>query len=170
MERHRRAARVRRAGPAFHPRVQRAREPGQREHVLHTAADPLGRRDRGAGASWQRSAAGALSAQAGERRMVGDDESHRATGRQRLGRAAHRGRPHHGWTARRQIPHRGAEDLYHLGRSRAGVQYRPSGTRAPAQRARGKPRHLAVRGAQIPRQRRRQPRGAKRSAGRQPGA
>ena len=76
-------------GLPFSLAMLRAGEPRRGQLALHPAADADRRRDRGARASRQRGAEGALPAQAGQRRMVGHDEPDRAAGRQRRRRAAH---------------------------------------------------------------------------------
>ena len=50
----------------------------------------------------------------------------------------------------------GPEDLHHLRRARLHREHHPPRARAHARRARGREGHLAVRGAEVPRQRRRQ--------------
>ncbi len=98
----------------------------------------------------------ALSRQAGLGRMAGHDEPDRAAGRFRSRRAqGPRGagkRPALG----RALPDHRTEDLHHLRRPRPLRQHRPHGAGAPARRAAGEPRHLAISGAEIPPRSRRQ--------------
>ena len=71
------------------------------------------RRDRGAGAAWQRRTEARLSAEDRQRRMAGDDEPDRAAGRQRRRRAQDPRRA----DRRRQLADQGHQDLHHLWRA-----------------------------------------------------
>ena len=104
-------------------------------------------------------AAGAAAAEDRLGRVDRHHESHRAAGRFGPGRDPHARR-----RRRRQLPHQRPEDLHHLRRARPGAQHRAPGTGAHRWRAGRHQGHLAVRGAQIPDQRRWQPRRAQRPA------
>ena len=75
-------------------------------------------------------AEGHLAAEAGERRMVGDDEPHRAA----CGLRCRRAQDPRGARGR-ALPDQGPKDLHHLGRARHGREHRPHGAR-PRRRAR----------------------------------
>ena len=62
------------------------------------------------------------------------------------------------------LPDLRQQDLHHLRRARLGGQHHPPRARAHARRAAGREGHLAVRRAQVPRERGRQPRRAQRRA------
>jgi hypothetical protein len=72
--------------------------------------------------------------------------------------------PQQGHAPRRPLPDPGPEDLHQLRRARPHRQHRPPGARAHAHGARGRQGHLAVPGAEVPRQRRRLARRAQRRA------
>ena len=92
-----------------------------------------------------------LSAEARLRRMDRRDEPHRAAGRVGCWRAEDESRAEQ----RRLVRHQRPEDLHHLGRPRHRRQHHPAGPRPTAGRAGGIERHLAVRRAEILRERRR---------------
>src|SRR6056297_1743113 len=168
--RRRRLGRARRAeppgrhGPAPGPergpqRIPVCRLPAARDQA---SADPGA--DRGARAPWQLRSAGALPAKARLGGMVGDDEPHRAAGRQRPRRSEGEGR-----TRRRgSLGDHRPEDLHFLGRQRFGGERLPPRARSHARGAGGHARHQHVHGAEGPARGGRHPRCTERAARRQP--
>ena len=155
------------------PRLQsRARRPGsappglrarrgdleRRQRLLHPLSHAHARGHRGPRALRVRGAEGDVPPQADQRRVGRHDGPHRAAGRLRPRGRAHARRP----AAGRRLSPRGPEDLHHLRRARPDRERRPSRAGADAHRASRREGHLALRGAEVPRQRRRDPGGAQR--------
>ncbi len=130
-------------------------ERGQHRLRQRTAAQPG--RDRGDRARRLRGAEEALHPQSRLGQMDGDDVPDRAAGRLGSRAGAHARRPR-----RRPLQDLGHEDLHHVRRARHGREHHPPRARALAGRAGGHEGHLALHRAEVPRQRRRQPRRAQR--------
>src|SRR6056297_2451244 len=96
--------------------------------------------------------------------MVGDDEPHRAAGRQRPRRSEGEGRTRRGGSLGDHRP----EDLHFLGRQRFGGERLPPRARAHARGAGGHARHQHVHGAEGSARGGRHPRCTERAARRQP--
>ena len=108
----------------------------------------------------ERGAARDLSRPIGQRRMDGHDEPHGAAGRLR----PQRREDSRGTRRRRNLSRFRPEDFHHLRRARHGRQHRPSRARAPARRAPGNARPVAVSRAEISCRGRRFARGPQRRA------
>ena len=145
---------VRRPGPAAAPRHRGRGDVALVEPRVQPVPDADAGRDRGDRASRLAEAQGALSPEDGRRHVDRHDEPHRAAGG--LGP---RGRAHARRSAgRRHVQALRPEDLHHLRRARLHREHHPPGARAHAGCAGRRQGHLAFRRAEVPGQRRRQPR------------
>ena len=145
-----RAGGVRRAGPALRPQHDHAGirllgEPGAR-HV----SGPDAGRHRGAPRARHRGAEEDLSAEDDRGRMDRHHEPHRAPLRHGSRPAQDQGRAER----RRLLCHLRHQDLHLRRRARHGGEHRPSGARPHRGRASRHQGHLALRGAEVPRERR----------------
>ena len=144
LERPFRARRLWRPGAADHAFCGGDRDVERRLHGLRHRADAHHGRGGDDRAPRRRGPQGALSREAGVRRMDGHHEPHRAAGRLGPRRAEVPSRA----GRRRHLSPVRPEDLHHLWRPRPDRQHRPPGAGPPAGRAAGHPRPVALPGAQ----------------------
>ena len=142
---------IRRPGPADPAEPVPVRDAQLGQPGLDDVPGPVARRLRMPARARHRRAEGAVPAQADEWTVDRHHVPDREPLRHRPRHAAHQGRA----AARRQLQAHRPEDL-HLGRrTRPGREHHPPGAGAPARRAARQQGHLAVRGAEVPAQRRR---------------
>ncbi len=130
----------------------------RRQRLVRAVPHAHRRRHRGDRAARLRGAQAHLPAEAGQRRVDRHHGPDRAAGRLGSGR----GPDARGAAGGRHLPPGGAEDLHHLRRARPHREHRPPGAGPDPRRAGGREGHLALRGAEVPRERGRQPRRAQR--------
>ena len=124
----------------------------RRQHGLCAVPDADAWRDRSNSPLRHRRVEAALPCENGFRGVDGHDEPHRAPGRLGSQRGAHQG-----GSRGRSLPAVRIEDLHHLRRARFHRKHHPPGAGAHARCARGGQGYFAVRGAEVPGQRRQQP-------------